>query len=41
MAGFLDATLAGASTQEALDAGATTAATALVTRHLSPLLDIP
>jgi sugar/nucleoside kinase (ribokinase family) len=41
MAGFLDATLAGEATQDALRAGAATAATALVTRHLSPLLDIP
>jgi acarbose 7IV-phosphotransferase len=39
MAGFLAATLDGAGTESALDAGATHATTALSTRHLSPLLD--
>jgi acarbose 7IV-phosphotransferase len=39
MAGFLSATLDGAGTEAALRAGARNAATALSTRHLSPLLD--
>jgi acarbose 7IV-phosphotransferase len=39
MAGFLDASLDGASTEAALGAGARQAARALTSRHLSPLLD--
>jgi acarbose 7IV-phosphotransferase len=39
MAGFLSAALDGAGTAAALEAGARHAATALSTRHLSPLLD--
>jgi acarbose 7IV-phosphotransferase len=39
MAGFLAATLGGAPVTASLEAGATQAARALGTRHLSPLLD--
>lgn len=39
LAGYLDATLAGASTDGALEAAAVQAASALATRHLHPSLD--
>ena len=39
MAGFLDSTLDGRSIDEALEAGAAQAATALGSKHLSTLLD--
>jgi sugar/nucleoside kinase (ribokinase family) len=41
LAGFLDATLRGASTDEALRAAAAQATLALGTRHLHPVLDAP